>query len=246
MDRIYRLGLTWILVCMVSIFGTVWAYGEESDTENIDLKALTAVLTDAETGRVLYDKNADAPMAMASTTKIMTCLVILENAELDEVVTVSDYAASMPDVQLNAVSGDAFYIEDLLYALMLESHNDVAVALAEHVGGSEKDFSEMMNCRAKEMGCTNTKFVTANGLDAENHYTTARDLAQITIEALKNEIFLKIIQTSEYSFENISGTRSYYVSNKNSFSFFICLYIKFIFSLLEINVCIVAAISPIG
>lgn len=217
MDRIYRLGLTWILVCMVSIFGTVWAYGEESDTENIDLKALTAVLTDAETGRVLYDKNADAPMAMASTTKIMTCLVILENAELDEVVTVSDYAASMPDVQLNAVSGDAFYIEDLLYALMLESHNDVAVALAEHVGGSEKDFSEMMNCRAKEMGCTNTKFVTANGLDAENHYTTARDLAQITIEALKNEIFLKIIQTSEYSFENISGTRSYYVSNKNSF-----------------------------
>lgn len=217
MDRIYRLGLTWILVCMVSIFGTVWAYGEEPDTENIDLKALTAVLTDAETGRVLYDKNADAPMAMASTTKIMTCLVILENAELDEVVTVSDYAASMPDVQLNAVSGDAFYIEDLLYALMLESHNDVAVALAEHVGGSEKDFSEMMNCRAKEMGCTNTKFVTANGLDAENHYTTARDLAQITIEALKNEIFLKIIQTSEYSFENISGTRSYYVSNKNSF-----------------------------
>lgn len=217
MDRIYRLGLTWILVCMVSIFGTVWAYGEESDTENIDLKALTAVLTDAETGRVLYDKNADAPMAMASTTKIMTCLVILENAELDEVVTVSDYAASMPDVQLNAVSGDAFYIEDLLYALMLESHNDVAVALAEHVGGSEKDFSEMMNRRAKEMGCTNTKFVTANGLDAENHYTTARDLAQITIEALKNEIFLKIIQTSEYSFENISGTRSYYVSNKNSF-----------------------------
>lgn len=217
MDRIYRLGLTWILVCMVSIFGTVWAYGEEPDTENIDLKALTAVLTDAETGRVLYDKNADAPMAMASTTKIMTCLVILENAELDEVVTVSDYAASMPDVQLNAVSGDAFYIEDLLYALMLESHNDVAVALAEHVGGSEKDFSEMMNRRAKEMGCTNTKFVTANGLDAENHYTTARDLAQITIEALKNEIFLKIIQTSEYSFENISGTRSYYVSNKNSF-----------------------------
>ena len=217
MDRIYRLGLTWILVCMVSIFGTVWAYGEEPDTENIDLKALTALLADAETGRVLYDKNADAPMAMASTTKIMTCLVILENAELDEVVTVSDYAASMPDVQLNAVSGDAFYIEDLLYALMLESHNDVAVALAEHVGGSEKDFSEMMNRRAKEMGCTNTKFVTANGLDAENHYTTARDLAQITIEALKNEIFLKIIQTSEYSFENISGTRSYYVSNKNSF-----------------------------
>lgn len=135
-------------------------------------------------------------MAMASTTKIMTCLVALENAQLSDLVEISEYAAGMPDVQLNAVAGDSFYLGDLLYALMLESDNDVAVAIAEHVGGSVEAFAEMMNVRAEELGCTQTCFVTPNGLDAEGHCTTAAELAKIASEAIKNETFVKIINTA--------------------------------------------------
>ena len=207
-ERFYRLCLTWALVCLVSVFGTLWVHAEELDSfPDNQLHAQSAVLVDGETGRILYEKNANKKMAMASTTKIMTCLVALENSKPDDIVTISQYAASMPDVQLNAIEGDVFYIEDLLYALMLESHNDVAVAIAEHVGGSEEEFANLMNERAKEIGCTNTHFVTANGLDAEEHYTTASDLAKITVEALKNDAFCNIIQTEYYKY---SGKLEFY------------------------------------
>ncbi|MEI3266620.1 MAG: serine hydrolase [Frisingicoccus sp.] len=162
-------------------------------------------------------ENEDEPMAMASTTKIMTCLVALENAELSDTVNISEYAASMPDVQLNAVAGDSFRLEDLLYALMLESDNDVAVAIAEHVGGSVEGFAAMMNARAEALGCIQTCFVTPNGLDAEGHCTTAAELAKIAAEAIKNETFVKIINTPSHSFSNIEGTRQYQVSNKDAF-----------------------------
>ena len=217
-ERFYRLCLTWALVCLVSVFGTLWVHAEEMDSfPDNQLHAQSAVLVDGETGRILYEKNANKKMAMASTTKIMTCLVALENSKPDDIVTISQYAASMPDVQLNAIEGDVFYIEDLLYALMLESHNDVAVAIAEHVGGSEEEFANLMNERAKEIGCTNTHFVTANGLDAEEHYTTASDLAKITVEALKNDAFCNIIQTEYYKFSNVNESRTYELNNKNAF-----------------------------
>ena len=217
-ERFYRLCLTWALVCLVSVFGTLWVRAEEMDSfPDNQLHAQAAVLVDGETGRILYEKNANKEMAMASTTKIMTCLVALENSKPDDIVTISQYAASMPDVQLNAIEGDVFYIEDLLYALMLESHNDVAVAIAEHVGGSEKEFANLMNERAKEIGCTNTHFVTANGLDAEEHYTTASDLAKITVEALKNDAFCNIVQTEYYKFSNVNESRTYELNNKNAF-----------------------------
>ena len=219
LERLARIGLTCILACVVSLFGTLWVYGESSKEteEKLNLYARAAVLLDGETSRLLYGENENVPMAMASTTKIMTCLVALENSDMDEIVTISDYAASMPDVQLDAVSGETFYMEDLLYSLMLESHNDVAVAIAEHIGGNEKGFAEMMNDRAREIGCKQTQFVTANGLDAEGHYTTAEELARITYEALKNEEFIKITNTPEYTFTNREGTREYKVHNKNSF-----------------------------
>ena len=195
MERLYRIGLTCVLVCVVSLFGTLWVYSMSSEEAeaNLKLHAQAAVLIDGDTSRILYGKNENIPLAMASTTKIMTCLMALENARMDDIVVISDYAASMPDVQLNAKSGDSFYMEDLLYALMLESHNDVAVAIAEHVGGSEEEFANMMNRRAKELGCIQTNFVTANGLDAEEHYTTAEELARITIEALNNKKFIEIM-----------------------------------------------------
>ena len=210
--------LTWFLVCLVGFFGTLWVYGEDTEErKEMELYAQGAALVDGDTGRLLYGKNEDTPMAMASTTKIMTCLVALENSNMKDKVQISEYAASMPDVQLNAVQGDTFYMKDLLYALMLESHNDVAVAIAEYIGGSEEGFAEMMNIRAERLGCKQTHFVTANGLDADGHCTTAKELAQITVEALKNEQFVEIINTSSYEFSNIEGTRHYQVNNKNSF-----------------------------
>lgn len=156
--------------------------------EDLDLYATAAVLMDADSGRILYGKNADARMAMASTTKIMTCIEILENVDLEETVTVSAYAASMPKVKLYLKKGEQYLVKDLLYSLMLESHNDAAVALAEHLGRqflseelrnkpvseytaeeSKKAvaaFAALMNQKARELGCENTWFITPNGLDA--------------------------------------------------------------------------------
>ena len=218
MERLARIGLTCILACVVSLFGTLWVYGESSKEteEKLNLYARAAVLLDGETSRLLYGENENVPMAMASTTKIMTCLVALENSDMDEIVTISDYAASMPDVQLDAVSGETFYMEDLLYSLMLESHNDSAVAIAEHVAGSVDKFCELMNKKAIELGCENTYFITPNGLDGEKevdgvlkkHSTTAKDLAVIMKYCITNSQFLEITRTPNYSFKNI-------IQNKN-------------------------------
>lgn len=155
--------------------------------ENLKLYATSAVLLDGTSGRVLYGKAEEEQMAMASTTKIMTCILVLENVDLEETAGVSAYAASMPQVKLNVRKGERYRIEDLLYSLMLESHNDTAVVLAEHIGrkllGGEylkkevseysleesknavKIFAGLMNQKARELGCMHTYFVTPNGLD---------------------------------------------------------------------------------
>ncbi|MGB8453816.1 MAG: D-alanyl-D-alanine carboxypeptidase family protein [Anaerocolumna sp.] len=185
--------------------------------EDLRLYAQSAVLMDADNSRVLYEKNGNKEMPMASTTKIMTCIVVLENADLNDVVTVSKYASTMPDVQLNIVAGEQYRLEDFLYSLMLESHNDVAVAIAEHVGGSVEGFAEMMNAKAKELGCRHTNFVTPNGLDSNEHYTTAVELAKIASYAIKNKEFLKITNTSAWQFKELKKGRSFSVSNKDRF-----------------------------
>ena len=190
---------------------------DDKMAEKLSLNATAALLLDAENNRVLYEKNGSKKMPMASTTKIMTCIVALENSNLDGIVTVSSRASGMPDVQLNARTGEQFYLRDLLYSLMLESHNDVAVAIAEYVGGSVEGFADMMNQKAKELGCNDTNFVTPNGLDAEGHYTTARDLAIIASYAIKNDKFIKITNTSSYTFQEIKKGRRFAVSNKNKF-----------------------------
>lgn len=207
------------------------------------LYARSAVLMDADTGRVLFGKDAENPMPMASTTKIMTCILTLENADLDSLVEVSAYAARMPDVQLNISQGEYYKLEDLLYSLMLESHNDSAVAIAEHVGGSVEGFAQMMNEKAASIGCSDTFFITPNGLDASAsvtqqdgtsvtkvHSTTARDLAAIMSYCIKRspkkEEFLKITRTASHSFHNVQlgkngtasqGARSFSCSNHNTF-----------------------------
>ncbi len=184
---------------------------------NLKLNSLSALLMDGDNNRVLYEKNGFERRSMASTTKIMTCLVALENGKPNEIVTVSSYAARMPDVQLNIRTDEEYYLGDLMYSLMLESHNDVAVAIAEHVGGSVEGFATMMNDRARSLGCMNTNFITPNGLDAENHYSTAEDLAVIASYAISNDKFVKITNTSTHTFSEIKSGRTFTVSNKNKF-----------------------------
>lgn len=191
----------------------------EGTPEN--LYARSAVLMDADTGRILFGKNDNEVMPMASTTKIMTLLVTLEHADLDEIVEVSARAASMPDVQLHIREGERYRLQDLCYSLMLESHNDSAVAIAEHVGGTVEGFAAMMNQKAKHLGCYHTYFITPNGLDAEDEYgkhsTTARDLARIMRCCIKNETFLSITREPSWMFTDMDGNRSFTVQNKNAF-----------------------------
>lgn len=191
-------------------------YAAEEIREN-DLYAKSAILIDADSKRVLYEKNGYEKMAMASTTKIMTCLIALENSREEDIVEFSTKASSMPKVKLGAATGRKFKMHDMLYSLMLESHNDTAVAIAEAVAGSTENFAVLMNKRAKEIGAVNTNFVTPNGLDDELHYTTAYDMAIIAAEAIKNERFLEIVNTRSHSFSDIEGKCSYSVYNKDAF-----------------------------
>ena len=167
---------------------------------------------DAESKRVLYEKNGTEHMPNASTTKIMTCILALEQGNLEDEVKISSYAASMPQVRLGMDTKDSFQLKDLLYSLMLESHNDSAVAIAEHIAGSVEEFAKKMNQKAKELGCTDTYFITPNGLDATDetgvHGTTAEDLAKIMSYCIQNETFLEITRTPSHQFTNLAGTKS--------------------------------------
>lgn len=185
-----------------------------------NLYSLSAVLMDGESGRVLYGKESTAARPMASTTKIMTCILALENSDGDDYVEVSEKAAAQPEVKLGMKAGEQYYMEDLLYSLMLKSHNDTAVAVAEHVGGTVEHFAQMMNRKAEEIGCRDTYFITPNGLDASDengiHHTTAEDLAQIMRYAIQNEVFLKITQTRSYSFSDLKKKRQFSIQNANA------------------------------
>jgi len=161
----------------------------------LDIVSRAAVLMDCKTGRVLWQKNMNEEMAMASTTKIMTAIIALESGMLEDTVAASKNAASAPKVKMGLQTGEKHRLYDLLYPLMLESSNDAAVAIAEHIGGSIEGFAEMMNSKAKEIGAENTEFVTPNGLDKDNHHSTAYDMALIAGYALENDEFMKIINT---------------------------------------------------
>lgn len=173
------------------------AAGERTVLEP-DIPAAAAFLLDPETGDVLYEKNPDTPLPMASTTKIITAVLVLENADLEERVTVSRQASSVGESSAWLEEGEVLTVKDLLYALLLQSANDAAVALAEHVGGSVERFVEMMNERARELGAENTHFANPHGLDQEGHYTTARDLAAIASHAMHLPFFRRIVATSSY------------------------------------------------
>lgn len=189
-----------------------------------DLYAVSAVLLDGDSGRVLFSKNGEEQRAMASTTKIMTCILALEYGELDGTVTASENAAGQPKVHLGMQPKEEYTLRDLLYSLMLESHNDSAVAIAEHIGGSVEGFTQMMNAKAKELGCEQTHFVTPNGLDGSDeggtHGTTAEELALImrycVRQSAQREMFLAITQTPAYQVQELSGKRTVSCNNHNA------------------------------
>ncbi len=202
--------------------------GSVQTKDELNLYAQSAVLMDASTGRILYGKNEDIARPMASTTKIMTCILALEYGNLSDTVTASQNASSQPKVHLGVYKGETFLLKDLLYSLMLESHNDAAMMIAEHIGGSQEGFAGLMNQKARDLGCTDTYFITPNGLDAreekdgqvKEHSTTAADLARIMNYCIgqspKKKEFLEITGTKSYSFTDLEGKRSYSCNNHNT------------------------------
>lgn len=158
-----------------------------------------AVLMDLNSGQLLYEKNSHGRYPPASTTKIMTALLTLEKCKLDEKVIVGKNPPYEDGSKIYLINGEELTVQQLLYALLLESANDAALALAEHISGSKEAFAQLMNQRAKELGCTDTHFVNPNGLYDKNHYTSARDLALITEKAMENPIFRKMVSTTSYN-----------------------------------------------
>lgn len=224
-NKVVAVGLAIALFCCS---GTVVCAEDTIQTEeNLQLYAQAAVLMDADSGRVLYGKNEKDVLPMASTTKIMTCILALEYGNLEGIVEVSSYATSMPKVKLYVKQGEKYRLEDLLYSLMLESHNDSAVVIAEAVGGSVEGFASMMNQKARDIGCYDTYFITPNGLDAvvndngKVHSTTAHDLAKImaycVTDSPAKEKFLEITRTIGYDFTDADGNRSFHCNNHNAF-----------------------------
>ncbi len=194
-----RLRFFAVLCAVLLIFcQAVTCRSQAAVTDMPRLYAGAAVLINADTGEVLYDKYKDWPAYPASTTKIMTAILTLENLQLDQVCTVSHNAAYTEGSRIYLLEGEQMTVENLLYAMLLASANDAAVVLAEACGGSVEGFADMMNAKAEELGAEQTHFVTPNGLPDAAHVTSAGDMALFAREAMKNETFRKIISTYEY------------------------------------------------
>lgn len=214
-----------ICLLLTNAYTLCYAENRENAPKESELYAKAAVLMDADSGRVLYAKNGTDALANASTTKILTCILALEYSQPDAIVEASNRAASAPKVHLGMNTGQRFYMLDLLHALMLESYNDCAVAIAEHIAGSVEDFAKLMNQKAKEIGCQDTYFITPNGLDGSDesgiHHTTASDLALLmrycVMQSAKRDEFRAITATRSYSFCEIDSGRGYTVTNRNAF-----------------------------
>ena len=171
-----------------------------ADEPNLNSEA--AILVEVSTGRIIYEKNSTKQMFPASTTKVLTAILVIENCELDEIVTVRESALSnIPSgyVTCNLQVGEQLTVKDLLYALMIPSANDAAYVLAEYVAGSVEDFSVMMNNKARDLGCKTTHFVNPNGIHEDSHYSTAYDLYLIADYAMKNEFFRNLVAATEYT-----------------------------------------------
>ncbi len=210
--------LTLIMISMIFFLTVIYAddINEEAPISSIfedvsievfheevpQINARSAIVIDADSGRVLFEKNAYVKRPMASTTKIMTAIVALENGNMDDIVKVSKNAASIWGSLMHLSAGEEITLKELMYGLLMRSGNDAAIAIGEHIAGSVDHFLEMMNQKAKEIGALNTNFTSPHGLDNTGHYTTAYDLAIITRYALNIPLFNEIVKTKSIQVGN--------------------------------------------
>lgn len=221
--KIRKLLSVFLLLALLGTLLSVPVLAEEgedtADSGPYEAAAKAAILLDMNTGRTVYEKNIDEKVYPASLTKIMTCLLALENGNLSDIVTIGEGAFNGLDGNSSTAGlqvGEQLSLNDLLYCLMLSSGNEAANAVAEHIAGSTTDFVRMMNERAYELGCTGTHFVNPHGLHDEEHYTTVRDLVAITRAALKSENFKTITNTASYTLPatNLSAERELTTTNQ--------------------------------
>ena len=184
--------------------------------EEVGTSAKACVVIDMDSGRILLENNAHQALPMASTTKIMTALLALEHCSPDEPVTAGRNAFGVPGTSIYLDLGETLSMEEMLHGLMIASGNDAAVAIAEHVGGSVDDFCSMMTARARELGCTQTVFLTPHGLPKDGHVTTAYELALITREAMQHDLFRTIVGTKKATIPWVGRSYSRVLNNKNA------------------------------
>ena len=195
--RIIKIIILLIFIAII-MSNSIFVYA----ANDFSVYAKASLIVETNSGKIIHQDNAEVQNYPASVTKILTAIIVLEKCELNDTVTVTKSAISnIPSGYVIAplLEGEKIKVEDLLYALMLKSSNDAAYVLAEHVGGSVDGFSEMMNKKAKEIGCKNSHFVNPNGIHNDNHYTTAYDMYLIAKYAMKNEKFVKIVSTYQYT-----------------------------------------------
>ncbi len=195
-------------VVVLIFLSNVACYSGETDTK---ISAEAYALIEAKTEIVLEEKNGDKKMAPASTTKILTAIIAIENAPLTSEFTISKASADVIGSQIGLLEGEKLSLQDLLYLLLLKSANDAAVAIAEGIAGSIDDFAVLMNKKAGQIGAVSSNFVNPHGLPDDNHYTTAKDLAIIAAYAMRNEVFASIVSTKTYK----TGYHSLTIANSN-------------------------------
>ena len=208
-----------LAMCFITLFTNSVGYTRAKSLET-DSIAKGMVALEGNTNTILYSHNLHEKLPMASTTKIMTAIICLENCDdIDKVIKVSDKAVGIEGTSIYLKYDEEISIKDLLYGLILASGNDCAMALAEYIGGSEEKFVELMNDKVNELGLNNTHFDNPHGLDSETHYTSAYDLAIITAYGMKNETFKEIVSTLRYTIEKTNVSEPRYLKHKNKLMF---------------------------
>ena len=204
LNKLFILFLIWVFFLSGIIYADDIDFEIDSSIETISpqdtlpsINSRAAIVYDRNSGMILYGKNENEKRKMASTTKILTAIITIENSTLSDIVTISSKSAGTGGSRLGLHKDDKISVADLLYGLMLCSGNDAAVALAEHISGSVENFAILMNQKACEIGLNSSHFVTPHGLDDDNHYTTAYDLALIMKQCIKNDVFKKILLTDK-------------------------------------------------
>jgi len=207
--KIKRPIISFLLILTILTILPLHVQAQPDEQVQPDVSAQSSILMDAFTGTVLYEKDADSQMLIASTTKIMTALVVIENCNLEDTLTVKTEYTLVEGSSMYLKAGEKLKVRDVLYGLMLSSGNDAAVALACHIAGSIEDFAEIMNAKAKQLGMSNSSFKNPHGLDTDGHYSTAKDMAVLTVAAMNNYDFAQVVSTKSI---NVAGR---YLTNHN-------------------------------